>query len=239
MKKIFFLLAMMCCATMVMAQNRSDFANYGRYAQDNKTIGVAAPGENRIVFLGNSIVEFWMNMRPEFFRQHGYISRGISGQTSHHFLSRFREDVIKLKPSIVVIGCGTNDVAENLGSYVEELTVDNIISMVELAKYNGIKVIITSVLPSNHFFWRPEVTDGSQKIQALNARLQSYCAQNGITYVDYYSAMVDRSDNNGLSKKYSDDGVHPNAAGYQVMEGIIVPVLENVSRGQDPVTFYK
>lgn len=227
MKKIFFLIAMMCCAPMVMAQNRSDFANYGRYSEDNKAIGVAAPGENRIIFFGNSIVEFWMNMRPEFFRQHGFISRGIAGQTSHHFLSRFREDVIKLKPSTVVIGCGTNDVAENLGSYVEELTVDNIISMVELAKYNGIKVVITSALPSNHFFWRPEVTDGSQKIEALNARLQNYCAQNGITYVDYYSAMVDRTDNNGLNKAYSDDGVHPNAAGYEVMERIIVPVLSD------------
>lgn len=220
------MLGMLCCTSMVMAQNKSDFANFGRYADDNKAIGLPAPGENRIVFFGNSIVEFWMNMRPEFFRQNGFISRGISGQTSHHFLSRFREDVIKLKPKTVVIGCGTNDVAENLGSYVEELTMDNIISMVELAKYNGIEVVITSVLPSNHFFWRPEVTDGSQKIEALNARLQAYCAQNGITYVDYYTPMVDRQDNNGLNKAYSDDGVHPNAAGYEVMERIIVPVLK-------------
>ena len=162
-----------------------------------------------------------------FFEKNGYVGRGISGQTSSHFLLRFREDVIKLAPALVVINAGTNDIAENAGAYNEEYTFGNIVSMVELARANKIKVILTSVLPAAAFGWNPSVKDAPQKIMQLNARIRKYAQENKIPYVDYDSEMVE-GDNKALNSSYTRDGVHPTLEGYKVMEALIKKAIDKV-----------
>jgi lysophospholipase L1-like esterase len=178
--------------------------------------------------MGNSITEGWPSHRPEWFKENpNYVGRGISGQTSYQFLLRFREDVIKLNPKVVVINAGTNDVAENTGPYNEEFTFGNIVSMVNIAKANKIKVILTSVLPAKGFGWRPDIKDAPEKIMALNARIKKYAEENKIPYVDYYTALVD-TDGRSIPAKYSRDGVHPLPEGYKVMEALIQPVIKKM-----------
>lgn len=174
---------------------------------------------------GNSITEGWIRTHPDFFKSNGYISRGISGQTSYQFLLRFREDVINLSPALVVINAGTNDVAENTNVYNEDQTFGNIVSMVELAKANKIKVILTSVLPAAAFKWRMEIKDAPQKIQALNARIEAYAKANKIPFVNYYKVMV-VDENQALNPQYTKDGVHPTSEGYDIMEPLIKSAID-------------
>ena len=204
---------------------RTDYGNTPRYAQSNAALPAPQKGEKRVVFLGNSITEGWARIHPEFFQKYGYIGRGISGQTSYNFLLRFREDVVKLQPKLVVINVGTNDVAENSCTYNEELTMGNLMTMVEIARYHKIKVILTSVLPAAAFGWNPSITDAPAKIKALNLRIKAYAQANKIPYVDYFTPLVD-SDGKTLNPKYSNDGVHPTAPGYDIMEGLIVPAIK-------------
>ena len=180
------LLAVICLSFSIgetFAQKK-DFANLARYAKENVALPTPAKKEKRVVFMGNSITEGWVRTHPEFFKTNGYIGRGISGQTSYQFLLRFREDVINLSPALVVINAGTNDVAENTNPYNEDYTFGNIVSMVELAKANKIKVILTSVLPAAAFGWRMEIKDAPQKIQALNARIEADAQANKIPFVN-------------------------------------------------------
>lgn len=216
--------SLLTCTTAT-AQNHNDFANYRRYAQENARLGKPAKGEKRVVFMGNSITEGWVNTHPEFFKKHGYIGRGIGGQTSYQFLMRFREDVINLEPRVLVLNYGTNDIAENTGPYNEDITYGNILSMVELARAHKIKVILTSTLPARNFGWRPSVTDAMKKIRSLNARVKAYAEKNGIQYVDYFTALL-APDKEGMDSKYTPETVHPNSAGYDVMEKLIVPAIE-------------
>ena len=199
------LLAVICLSFSIgetFAQKK-DFANLARYAKENVALPTPAKKEKRVVFMGNSITEGWVRTHPEFFKTNGYIGRGISGQTSYQFLLRFREDVINLSPALVVINAGTNDVAENTNPYNEDYTFGNIVSMVELAKANKIKVILTSILPAAAFKWRMEIKDAPQKIQALNARIEAYAKANKIPFVNYYKAMVD--ENQALNSQYTKD----------------------------------
>lgn len=205
---------------------KNNFANLARYAKENAALPKPVKKEKRVVFMGNSITEGWVRTHPDFFKTNGYIGRGISGQTSYQFLLRFREDVINLSPALVVINAGTNDVAENVGPYNEEYTFGNIVSMVELAKANKIKVILTSVLPAATFKWRSEIKDVPQKIQSLNARVAAYAKANKIPYVDYYQAMA-LDENGALNPQYTKDGVHPTSEGYDIMEPIIKKAIEN------------
>lgn len=191
----------------------NDWPNIRKYQDENSKLPPPAPGENRIVFMGNSITEFWKVNDPGYFTT--YINRGISGQTTPQMLVRFREDVINLKPAVVVILAGINDIAQNTGPIKLEDTFGNIISMVQLARAENIKVVMSSVLPANHFPWRPAITP-TEKVIALNKMLKDYADANHIVYLDYYSAMVD--DQKGLPSTLSGDGVHPNLAGYKVME---------------------
>ena len=209
----------------VMAQKNNDWARLGRYANANKELSVPAKKENRVVFMGNSITEGWVEIRPDFFNENGYIGRGIGGQTSYQFVVRFRPDVINLKPKLVVINAGTNDVAENTGPFDLQTTFGNIVSMVELAKANKIKVILTSVLPAAKFKWNKNITDAPDKIEALNALIKEYAKKHKIPYVDYYTPMVTGPER-ALNPAYSKDGVHPTAEGYEVMEALIKPVID-------------
>lgn len=177
------------------------------------------------MFLWVTITEGWIRTHPDFFKSNGYISRGISGQTSYQFLLRFREDVINLSPALVVINAGTNDVAENTNVYNEDQTFGNIVSMVELAKANKIKVILTSVLPAAAFKWRMEIKDAPQKIQALNARIEAYAKANKIPFVNYYKVMV-VDENQALNPQYTKDGVHPTSEGYDIMEPLIKSAID-------------
>ena len=208
---------------------KHDFANWNRYAHQNKELGLPAKGEKRVVLMGNSITDNWASMRKDFFKENALIGRGISGQTSYQFLLRFREDVINLQPRIVVINYGTNDIAENTGPYDEDLTFGNVLTMVELARQHKIKVILTSCLPASGFGWRPSITNAMQKIRHLNARVEAWAKANRIPYVDYFSALV-TADGTEMNPAYAQDkpGVHPNDAGYAVMEGLLLPVIKKL-----------
>ena len=202
-----------------------DWANLARYERENASFKKKTKSGKRIVFMGNSITEGWAKAHPVFFQSNGYIGRGISGQTSSQFLLRFRSDVINLNPDLVVINAATNDIAENTGVYKEDVTFGNIVSMVELARANKIKVVLTTTLPAAAFRWNPAITDAPQKIRSLNNRLSLYAEINKIPFVDYYAALLS-ADGISLNPLYTKDGVHPTSEGYAVMEQIIKEVIE-------------
>lgn len=207
---------------------RNDWANFGRFEQENKELLASpTPSKRLVVFLGNSITEGWANMRPSFFTDNDFVGRGISGQTSYQFLLRFRDDVINLHPRAVVINAGTNDVAENNHVYNEDRTFGNIVSMAELAKANNIKVILTTVLPATGFGWNGSVKDAPEKIKSLNARIADYAHENKIPFVDYFTPLV-AEDGKSLPARYSRDGVHPTEAGYEIMEATVLPVVRKI-----------
>lgn len=195
-------------------QPSMDWANLKRFQEDNKKVGLPKAHENRVVFMGNSITEGWSNSDKSFWEGKPYINRGISGQTTPQMLVRFQQDVIDLKPKVVVILAGINDIAGNTGQMTLEQTRDNIINMTRLAQANGIKVVISSVIPAYDFPWRPGM-EPAEKVVALNIMLKAYCDKNKIVYLDYHTAMKDNR--NGLKKELGYDGVHPNQEGYKVM----------------------
>ena len=200
-----------------------DWANTARFKDDNAKIGLPASGEKRIVFMGNSITEGWINTCPDFFAGKSYVNRGISGQTTPQMLVRFRPDVINLKPAVVVILAGTNDIAGNTGPSTLEMIMDNLISMAELAKANQIKVVLSSVLPVFDYPWKPGLQP-AEKIIALNLMIKTYAEKNGLVYLNYFSATVD--ERKGLKKELSGDGVHPNLAGYKIMEPLVEAAIQ-------------
>ena len=197
---------------------QQDWPNFAKYKEDNLKIGLPKPDENRIVFMGNSITEGWKDIDPDFFKDKSYIDRGISGQTTPQMLVRFRTDVVNLKPRVVVILAGTNDIAGNTGPSTLEMIEDNLASMVEIAKANNIKVVLCSVLPGYDYTWSPGLNP-SQKIVYLNAWIKTYADKNNIAYADFFTPMAD--ERNGLKKEYSEDGVHPNLSGYKIMNPIV------------------
>ena len=208
---------------------KTDWANLKKYAADNERLKSMSSNEQRIVFMGNSITESWKIVDSSFFAGKPYINRGISGQTTPQILVRFREDVIELKPAVVVILAGINDIAENTGPIALENIFGNIVSMVELAKANDIKVILSSVLPCAEITWRPDLKP-AEKVVKLNGMIKSYAAKNNIVYVDYYSAMV--NERKGLKGEYTNDGVHPTLAGYKVMEPLVEDAIARVLKSK-------
>jgi lysophospholipase L1-like esterase len=193
---------------------RDDWASLARYRDANTRLGPARPGEQRVVFYGNSITEGWAQYFDAMFPNKPYVGRGISGQTTPQMLVRFRQDVIALEPAVVVILAGTNDIAGNTGPSTLAMIEDNLISMVELANANGIRVVLSSVLPAYDYPWRPGL-EPAGKIVALNAWMRDYASKHDVVYLDYHSAMAD--ERQGLRPDLSGDGVHPNEAGYRVM----------------------
>jgi lysophospholipase L1-like esterase len=198
------------------AQKRlQDWPALGRYRVDNAKVAAPAADEMRVVFMGDSITDGWGRGRGKFFPGKPYINRGISGQTTPQMLIRFRPDVIALQPRVVVILAGTNDIAGNTGPSTLEMIEDNLTSMAELAKANGIKVVLSSVMPVCDYI-RPQTEKRPpEKIIALNAWMKGYAEKNGFVYLDYYTPMLDEK--GMLKKELTFDGLHPNEAGYEVM----------------------
>ena len=210
----------------------ADWAELNRYASANAQIMPPKKDEKRVVFIGDSITDLWDdNGFGGFFPDKPYIDRGISGQTTPQMLIRFRADVIGLKPKVVVILAGTNDIAGNTGPMTLEQTGDNIASMAELAAANGIKVVLSSVIPvsdtvrkQNGDFFIQTKSRPPAKIVAINEWLKSFCARNGYTFLDYYSAMVDA--NGFVRDGITFDGLHPNKQGYAIMNPLVEAAIQ-------------
>lgn len=216
MKKILLSLLFSVCSAYAQPGD-ADSKPVGKYAAENAILQ-NTPDKGRIVFLGDSITELWKSIDAPLFGQ-SYVNRGVSGQTTAQMLARFNEDVIDLHPRLVVIMGGTNDIALNDGPISLETTFRNIVTMVKRAESNKIKVVLCSVLPAHDFKWRPDVAP-AEKIVKLNAMLKSYAGKHHLTYIDYHSAMKDPR--NGMKADYAQDGVHPNAKGYQVMKPLLL-----------------
>ncbi|KQR68090.1 GDSL-type esterase/lipase family protein [Pedobacter sp. Leaf176] len=193
-----------------------DWANISKYKKENELIGLPKKGEKRVVFLGSSIFEFWKQKDPEYFNTHGYVDRGISGQISSQLLIRFRQDVINLKPKAVIILAGSNDLAGSKGHVNNETILNNVKSMAELARKNHIKVILCKYLPIYEYPWNKTLKGAADQIISLNEAIVAYAKENNFTILDYFTPLVD--DRNGQKAAYTTDGVHPNLAGYKVME---------------------
>jgi lysophospholipase L1-like esterase len=204
---------------MLNGLHAQDWPNLNRYKTENETLGLPKKGEKRVVFLGSSIIEFWKNTTPNFFENNSYINRGISGQTSPQLLLRFKADVINLKPAVVMILAGSNDIAGNTGAATLEMITDNIFTMAELAKIHKIKVILCANIPVYEYPWKPGFFPAKQIIK-LNAMIKDYAKRNGVGYVDFHTVMKDEKD--GSKAAYTKDGVHPNKDGYLLM----IPLCE-------------
>lgn len=213
-----FLLLLTTMIAIGFSTEAQDWANLERFREDNAKLAAPRTCDDRVVFMGNSITQGWIDMIPEFFAGRHYINRGIGGQTTPQMLIRFRQDVIHLRPKVVVILAGINDIAGNTGPSSLEMIEDNLHSMTELAQANGIEVVLCSVLPALDFPWRPGM-DPAGKVVELNKRIEAYASKKGAVYCDYFTAMVD--ERNGLPAELSDDGVHPNEAGYAIMEPLV------------------
>ena len=223
------LTVMLACAPIAATlsaqenQPQSDWGNLQRYRQANADLRPPRPGEKRVVFYGNSITEGWAPRFAVMFPGKPYVGRGIGGQTTPQMLVRFRQDVIALEPKVVVILAGTNDIAGNTGPSTLEMIQDNLASMAEIAHANRIKVVLSSVLPVYDYRWRPGL-EPALKIVALNRWMRDYARRHGHVYLDYHTAMADARQ--GMRAELSDDGVHPNEAGYRVM----APLAERAIR---------
>ena len=202
---------------------QNDWAYLEKYAIENQLLLKLPNNGNRIVFIGDSITEFWQRYDSVFFTQNKYINRGISSQTTFQIQERFQNDVIDLEPKYVIILAGINDIAENNGPISIEEIMNNIVSMVEKALKNNIEVVLCSILPASDFYWNPKIKP-IEKIKQLNVLIEAYCLIEKIKFVDYYTPMVD--ENFGLDKKFTDDGVHPNLNGYLKMKTILESYLK-------------
>jgi lysophospholipase L1-like esterase len=196
------------------ARQWNDWAGLARYREANASLGDPRPGENRVVFMGNSITDAWAKSFPTMFPGKPYVGRGISGQTTPQMLVRFRQDVVELRPKVVVILAGINDIAGNTGPATQAMIADNLKSMTELAKANDIRVVLSSVLPAYDFPWHRGL-DPAPKVVSLNRWMKCYAEQAGVVYLDYYSKMVDAR--GGLAPDMASDGVHPTEKGYAIM----------------------
>jgi lysophospholipase L1-like esterase len=212
-----------------------DWANLARYRDANRALAAPAAGESRVVFMGDSITDAWPQPRfGSFFATNkAYVGRGISGQTTPQMLVRFRPDVIALKPKVVVILAGTNDIAGNTGVITNEEIQGNLASMAELAKASGIRVVLSSIQPVSAYHTNPNGVPQTQtrpmdRIRAVNDWMKKYAAAEKHVYLDYFSAMVD--DKGLLREDLSADDLHPNAKGYAIMEPLAGAAIEQALR---------
>ena len=203
----------------------TDFGWLARFKDEDTKLGPPAAGENRVVFMGDSITEGWP--LDKSFPGKPYVNRGISGQTTPQMLVRFYADVVALHPRIVHILAGTNDVAGNTGPNSPQDFMNNIRAMTDLARANGIKVLIGSIPPSSHLSWRPEVTPGP-RIAELNAWLERFAAERHAIYVDYHAALA--APDGSMRADLTHDGVHPHRAGYALMRPLAESAIAQALR---------
>ncbi|MCI0422871.1 MAG: SGNH/GDSL hydrolase family protein [Acidobacteria bacterium] len=192
----------------------SDWGGLTRYGSENAELGPPAPGVDRVVFLGDEITEMWGRGKVKFFPGKPFLNRGISHQTTPQMLVRFRQDVISLKPKAVLIQAGSSDLAGYAGPATEGTIAENFMSMTELAKANGIRVVLASVTPVCDCFRTLTDRRPPGKIIGINGWLKDYAARSGSIYLDYYSALAE---GRAMKKELTVDGLTPNDAGYQVM----------------------
>lgn len=199
-----------------MQNSANDWAYLERFQDENKLLNMKF-NENRVVFIGDSIIAGW-KQHSLFLENTSFINRGINGQTTSQILHRFPQDVIDLNPKHVVILVGTNDVAENNGPISLEQIQSNFLSMIELAEANGIRTILCSILPVKEYYWNKKIINPIEKIKVLNQYLGSLANNDTVYYVDFYSSLVN---NDGMASIYTSDGVHPNKTGYRVMSELL------------------
>lgn len=218
MKRVLVVFLMPIFTILLFAANE-DWANRSRYADANARLEKSPD----VVFMGNSITDFWVKIDSAFWTEHpGFAGRGISGQTTSRMLARFDADVVALKPKVVVILAGINDIAQNDGPISIDDIANNIKEMCRKAKDNGITPVVCSVLPCAYLSWIPHIKP-AKKVKKLNAILRRYASDEGLVYVDYYPAMA--TENGAMRSEYTKDGCHPTLAGYLVMDAIITPIL--------------
>lgn len=228
MKRILvpFLILSLCIPALHAQENNQDlmakdWPNLKKYRTENTQL-INQENYPRVVFMGNSITEGWGNADPAFFENNDFVNRGISGQTTPQMLIRFMPDVVDLRPKVVVILAGTNDIAGNTGFSSVKMITDNLKAMAQLAQANNIEVVLSSILPVHEYPWRPELAPIG-KIIEINQWMENYAAEHDHIYLDYYSHMID--DKKGLMAKYSEDGVHPNKKGYDLMEPLVLQAI--------------
>ena len=210
----------------VHSSEELDWPNLAKYKSENKILHDDENNGNRIVLIGDSITEGWSLSDPNFFKNNNLINRGISGQTSPQMLIRFKQDAIHLKPSLIVINAGTNDIAANTGPSSAEMIFDNITSMAEIGFKHSIKVALSTILPVDKFQWNETVKDAPERITNVNSLLKKYSEENNLTFINYYSAMV--NENKGMKSHYANDGVHPTKEGYDVMAFVLKNTIPGV-----------
>lgn len=213
------------CANGQSSGAGKDWAQHERYASANKALARTPD----VVFMGNSITDSWYTLRPGFFNSNNFVGRGISGQVTSQMLCRFKADVIDLHPRAVVISGGVNDIVGNNGYIDIAYIVDNVASMVDMARANGIVPIVATCLPTNYASWKPNFKNLGDLVKTYNEALRAMCDGKGVAMVDYYTPMADSD--GGILKEYSDDRLHPNVHGYEtVMEPAVLEVLRRELR---------
>jgi len=225
MKYLFGVLLSFFCVSVFAQSPGNDWADLSKYREANATLSVPAKGEYRVVFLGSSIIEFWKDLDPDYFSKNFYIDRGISGQVSPQLLIRFQQDVINLHPHAVIILAGSNDLSKDTSHISYVRIMDNIKSMVELAKYNHIKVLLCTYVPIGDYPWRKGLHPAS-KIMKLNKMISDYAKKESLTVLDYFTPLVNK--NNGQKANLTKDGVHPNLQGYRLLEKVTDSVVHEV-----------
>lgn len=222
MKQTLLCLILLAIA-MTQPSNAQDWAQLYYYHDANQKLSPPKKGEDRFVFMGNSITEGWNSITPGLFDNPQYINRGIGSQTTGQMKIRFWQDVIELQPTKVFILAGINDIAQNHGYVSLDEISQNILDMAQLARAQGIEVYLCSILPANFFPWRPQILPADMVI-TLNKMIQMHCRNNDYFYVDFYARMV--NDEKGMQDAYTTDGVHCTEAGYRKMEEILKPYLD-------------
>lgn len=212
---------------LIEKKNTKDYFYFNKYERSNVSL-IKEGNPCKTVFIGNSITENWIHTNPDFFIENEYINRGIGGQTSSQLLLRFYQDVVELKPKVVVINAGANDIARGDGFYSLVFTLNNIRSMTDIAKTNKIKVILTAVLPAEKYrtSYFNTVNEVQPEIDNLNKYIKSYARINDIPFIDYNTVL--RDEKGYFKDDFTFDGVHPGPEGYKVMEGLIKPIIDSI-----------
>lgn len=208
-----------------------DWPILARYRKDDAALPPPTAIEHRVVFYGDSITDAWGRLpgTGEFFPGKPYINRGISGETTAQLLVRFSQDVVHLKPSVVIVLAGINDIAGNTGPATPEMIEDNFAAMAAIAKQNGIKMVIASILPSDRLGWAPSIQPADE-VRQINGWLRDFCSTHGLVYLNYYDSLVDSQ--GGMRQGYSSDGVHPTGKGYAIMAPLAEQAIDRALAGK-------